>query len=193
MPPPKLFGWGTGLVSGGCVFALAFLLVLLASPIIPPPAIVPAAVAAGVSLSLGWYIYVQRRQRLSQRGAEARMAREAAAGNVKSTTYMIRDAVAVEECEDEGLSFYLLLDDGRTLFLSGQYLHGPVEAGFPWTSFELVQAPIAGYTVRIVAHGPSLRPSRTRAPFTETEYKSGVIPDDGTIATRDFDALKNAV
>lgn len=121
------------------------------------------------------------------------MAREAAAGHVKSITYTIRDAIAVEESEDEGLSFYLLLDDGRTLFLSGQYLYEPVEAGFPWTSFELIQAPVAGYTVRIVPLGSSLRPSRTRGPFKDAEYKSGLIPDDGAIAIRDFDALKSAV
>ncbi|HEV8357684.1 MAG TPA: hypothetical protein VGQ17_13105 [Gemmatimonadales bacterium] len=46
-------------------------------------------------------------------------------------TYVVQDAVAVEEAEDEGLSFYLLLDDGRTLFLSGQYLYDPAAQGFP--------------------------------------------------------------
>jgi hypothetical protein len=121
------------------------------------------------------------------------VAREAAAGHVKSTTYTIQDAIAVEEREDEGLSFYLLLDDGRTLFLSGQYLYEPVEAGFPWTSFELVEAPLTGYTVRIVARGLSVRPSRTRGPFTDTEYDAGAVPDDRTVAMLDFHALKNAV
>lgn len=191
-PPARLFGWWTGLVSGIGVFALAFLLVLLGSPILPLPATVPAAIAVGFGGFLAWYVYVQRRHRRSHRRSAAGMAREAAAGHVKSTTYTIRDAVAVEESEDEGLSFYLLLDDGRTLFLSGQYLYEPVEAGFPWTSFELVRAPVAGYVMRMVSHGPSLRPSRTRAPFTGAEYRSRVVPDDGDIATRDFDALKRA-
>jgi len=187
--PPQTFGWWTGLVSGICIFALAFLLVLLGSAILPLPAIVPAAIVVAVTVSLAWYVYVQRRERLSRRRSQAGIAREAAAGYVKSTIYTIRDAVAVDEHEDEGWSFYLLLDDGRTLFLSGQYLYEPVEAGFPWSSFELVQAPVAGYTVRIAPHGPSVRPSRQRAPFTDAEYKSGVVPDDGSIATRDFNAL----
>ena len=190
--PAKLFGWWTGLGSGIAIFVLTVLLVLLGSSVIPAPAIAPAAVAVGTGVFVAWYVYVQRRHRLAQRRSEAAMAREAGAGHVKSTTYTIRDAVAVEESEDEGLSFYLLLDDGRTLFLSGQYLYEPVEAGFPWTSFELVRSPVAGYVVRLVSHGPSLRPSRTRPPFIDAEYKSRVVPDDGDVATRDFDALGRA-
>jgi hypothetical protein len=148
MPLPKFFGWWTSLVSGLCIFVLTFLLVLLASPILPVPAILPLAIAAGLSVFLAWVVYVQRRERQSHGRMQSGRTHEAAAGHVRSTTYTIRDAVAVEEQEDEGLSFYLLPDDGRTLFLSGQYLYEPVEGGFPWTSFELVQAPVAGDPAR---------------------------------------------
>lgn len=186
---PRFFGWWTGVVSGLCIFALTFLLILLGSPIMPPSAILPTAVTGSLGVSIAWYVYVQWRERRVLRRAAVRKAREVAAGHVKSTTFTIRDAIAVKECEDEGLSFYLLLDDGRTLFLSGQYLYEPVEAGFPWTSFDLVQAPVGGGIIRIVQRGPALIPSRTRGPFTDREYKSDAVPEDCTIATRDFSAL----
>lgn len=187
--PPKFFGWSTGIVSGLCIFALTFLLILLGSPIMKPSAILPVALTGSLGVSIAWYVYVQWRKQRALRRAAARRAREVAVGHVKSTTYMIRDAIAVKEGEDEGLSFYLLLDDGRTLFLSGQYLYEPVEAGFPWTSFDLVQAPVGGWIIRLVQGGPALIPSRTRGPFTDSEYRSGAVPEDCTIAPRDFSAL----
>lgn len=191
--PPTLFGWWTGIVSSACIFVLVFLAVLLASPVLPLAAVLPAAMMAGVTVSLASYVRVQRRERLAVRQMAEEAAREVAAGHVRSTTYTITDAVAVEEAEDEGLSYYLLLDDGRTLFLSGQYLYQPVEGGFPWTSFEIVRTPLRRGILRVVQRGPGLSPSWTRGPFSDEEHRSGTVPDDGTIETRDFNALKTKV
>lgn len=162
-PPLKLFGWWTGIVSGLCIFVLAFLMVLLASPVLPVAAVLPAAVAVGMIAFLASYGRVQRRERRALRQAAERVAREVAAGYVKSTTYTVNDAVAVEEGEDEG---------------------------FPWASFEIVQAPVEGWVLRVAQRGPALAPSRTRRPFSDKEYRSGAVPEDGTIERRDFNALK---
>lgn len=190
-PPPRLFGWWTGVVSALCVFVLAFLVVLLASPWLPLAAIPLAATAVGALAAVATYARIQRRERRRLREEGDRVARELAAGYVNCTTYTITDAVAVEEHEDEGLSYYLLLDDGRTLFLSGQYLYAPAdEDGFPWAVFEVVRVPIGGWVLRMVRHGPTLTPSHRRAPFSDAEYASGAVPPDGTIAPRDFEGLK---
>src|SRR5688572_23512136 len=116
-PPPKLFGWWTGIVSSSCTFVLVFLAVLLASPVLPIAAVLPAAAVVGVVASLASYGHVQRRHQLALRQMAVEATREVAAGHVRSTTYTITDAIAVDEFEDEGLNYYLLLDDGRTLFL----------------------------------------------------------------------------
>ena len=104
--------------------------------------------------------------------------------------YRVKDAIAVDEQEDEGLSYYLLLDDGRTLFLSGQYLYEPADNGFPWESFELVRVASGSWVLRVVPLGPPLVPSWTRGPFSAREYKAGLVPVDGAIESRDFNALK---
>jgi hypothetical protein len=174
-----------------CVCVLAFLVVLLASPWLPLAAIPPAATAVGALAAVATYASIQRRERRRLREQGDRVARELAAGYADCTTYTITDAVAVEEHEDEGLSYYLLLDDGRTLFLSGQYLDEPAdEHGFPWATFEVVRVPIGGWVLRMVRHGPTLAPSHTRAPFSDAEYVSAAVPADGTITLRDFEALK---
>ena len=190
-PPLKLFGWWIGVVSALCVFVLAFLVVLLASPWLPLAAIPPAATAVGALAAVTTYASIQRRERRRLREQGDLVARELAAGHVNCTTFTITDAVAVEEGEDEGLSYYLLLDDRRTLFLSGQYLYEPAaEDGFPWAVFEVVRVPVGGWVLRMVRHGPALTPSHARAPFSHAEYASGAVPPDGTIALRDFEALK---
>jgi hypothetical protein len=83
-----------------------------------------------------------------------------------------------------------VFNDGRTLCLNGQYLYEPVDRGFPWQSFEIVRVASGRWVLDVVAHGASLTPSATRTPFTENEYISAGIPNDGSIETRDFEALK---
>ena len=154
-------------------------------------AIPPAATVVGALAAVATYASVQRRERHRRREQGDLVARDLAAGYVNCATYTITDAVAIEEHEDEGLSYYLLLDDGRTLYLSGQYLHEPAdEGGFPWAAFEVVRVPIGGWVLRMARHGPALTPSHARAPFSDAEHASGAVPADGTIALRDFEALK---
>ncbi len=191
-PRPQLSGWWTGLASALCVLALVFLVVLLASRWLRAAAILPIATAAGGLAAAGVYVSIQRREQRRRQELNDLISRELVRGYVNCTTFTITDAVAVEEQEDEGVSYHLLLDDGRTLFLSGQYLYRPAEAGFPWAVFEVVRVPVGGWVLRLVPHGPSLTPSHTRRPFSDAERDSGAVPADGTISQRDFEALKNA-
>ena len=48
-------------------------------------------------------------------------------GELVTHEYEIRDIAQIEETEDEGLHFLIATETGETLFLSGQYLYGPVE------------------------------------------------------------------
>lgn len=190
-PPVRLFGWWTGIVPAVLAFPLAFLVVAFTTLfLLPYPIVIRVATAAGIAAAVAWYVGIQRKARRQFAELAAGAEREAAAGVVRSTIYTIRDAVAVAEAEDEGLSYYLLLDDGRTLFLSGQYLYEPTDNGFPWESFEIVHVASGSWVLRVVPRGRPIAPSWTRGPFLDAEYVSGAVPDDGTIETRDFDALK---
>jgi hypothetical protein len=172
------------------VFSLTFLVVLLAAAFLPYVTVVRGATALASLASAAAYVWIQRRERTKLRHLVALVAREGATGYVvEATIYAIRDAVAVEESEDEGLSYYLLLD-GRTLFLSGQYLYEAADNGFPWESFELVRVVHGRWVLRVVRRGAPVIPSRTRGPFSADDYRSGDVPSDGTIENRDFDELR---
>ena len=187
-PWPRQHGWRSGLLAAGLLFVVAVLCALLASPLLPPPAILPVAVSVGLLAMVARYAWVQRDERRRARKWAGETARDLAEGHVESTTYEITEAVAVEEAEDEGPSYYLLLDDGRTLFLTGQYLWEPVQQGFPWRTFEIDRLPVGRHVLRVVSHGPALRPSLTRPPLSESEVAA--MPADGSIERRDFADLK---
>jgi hypothetical protein len=189
-PTLKLFGWWTGIVFSACIFALTFVVAALGATFLPYQTVVRGAVAMATMAFLGSYVWIQRRERNKWRRETDLVAVEANAGHVQSTIYMIRDAVAVEEHEDEGLSYFLLLDDGRALFLSGQYLYDPAAKGFPWESFEIVRVASGSWVLHVVRLGVPLTPSSTRRPFSDDEYRSGTVPADGTIESRDFNALR---
>ncbi len=192
-PPFGFHGWWTGLVPASAVWVTVFLVLLLLTAFLegPPPWAVPSALIVGLVGAVWWYITILKQE---QRAAEERAAERAkvAEGDVVSTTYTIQDAIAVEEFEDEGLNFYLLLDDMRTLFLTGQYLYQPVEDGFPWRSFEIVRVPGSAWVLTIKALGEALRPSHTRRPFTSTEFQRNSVPADGSVEPLDWESLKTA-
>ena len=188
--PVKRFGWRTGLVSASLVFVLVFLLTALLALRFPYEMVIRGAVAAAALASVASYAWIQHKERKKRADGAAFVATEAAAGFVRSTIYRVVDVVAVEEGEDEGPSYYLLLDDGRTLFLSGQYLYEPVENGFPWESFEVVKVAHGDWVLRMVPLGPSISPSWTRGPFSGTELSSSAMPVDGAIDQQDFARLK---
>jgi hypothetical protein len=188
--PVKLFGRATGVVSAVLTFVLAFLVASLLAIRLSFDVVIRVALVVGAAASVAVYVRIQITARRELRDRAAVVAR-AATDYVRSTIYTIRDAVAVEEQEDEGLHYYLLLDDGRTLFLSGQYLYEPAEDGFPWESFEIVRPASEDWVLRVVPLGPSVAVSATRAPFSEAEHESDAVPADGTIAQRDFGALRS--
>ena len=194
-PEPRLFGWWTGIVSAICAAACVFLVLVMVATLLegPPDWAVRATIAVAGVAALGWYVGAQVREH-RRFGERRRLSKQAlAADQVRSTTYTIREAIEVEESEDEGPSYYLLLDDNRTLFLSGQYLHEPVEMGFPWRSFEVVEIPAGGWVLTLKPHGPSVGPIHTRPPFTVDELADGSIPQDRAILELDFGALRGGM
>lgn len=181
--------WRSGIVGSIGAFVLVFLVTILATLSLPYETILRTSGVTATVASLAWYIRVQRGLRRDHRALTDRIKSELATGTVTSTTYTIRDVVSVEEAEDEGLSYYLLLDDGRTLFLSGQYLYEPASKGFPWASFEIVRVTAGGRVLDVLPRGISIRPSAIRQPFSADDYRSGKLPQDGTIETIDFGSV----
>ena len=151
--------------------------------------LIPVVVGAGVAA------LVFRRLSRSARHREwvAEIERDLAGGVASVTTARVTDAVRVQEAEDEGSSYYLRLDDGRVLFISGQYLYELEEEGrFPNTRLTVVRAPSTRIVFDVTCDGSPLPPSATRPPFTTEEYDGGLVPEDGTVLDVDFGSLRGS-
>ena len=110
-------------------------------------------------------------------------------GLVDSIRYHAKRAFQVEEFEDEGIHYYLELEDGSVLFLSGQYLYDyePIsddpefnqERRFPCTDFTVKRHKTGGYVLDIVTDGSVLEPEETMPPFSG--FRSVEVPEDGVV------------
>ena len=174
--------WTAGIGAAFAVTIIAWLLALLVAGFADwtsrraEQALFLFAIAAGIVA----YLYVARLERQPPKGPA--LWDDVQAGTVQVTRYDVTDALAVEEFEDEGLSYYLELTDGRVVFLMGQYLYEPVEqAQFPARRLEIVRTAVTGTVLRVTALGPHLPPTGTRRPFQTADFENDRVPEDGTI------------
>jgi len=105
-------------------------------------------------------------------------------------------ALEVDEFEDEGLSYFLELESGGILFLSGQYLYDydarkDRSRAFPSTEFTVRRYKEKGHVVDIVCGGTVLEPELVATPFHDVDFKDGKVPEDGEIIRdRTYDEVK---
>jgi hypothetical protein len=111
-------------------------------------------------------------------------------------------AFQVEEFEDEGSHYFVELEDGSVLFLSGQYLYDyeTFRKGeevvhrrrFPNTEFAIRRHSLDHYVVDILCNGSVIEPEVVAPPFDPDDFGTHRIPDDGqVIRDRTFEELKN--
>jgi hypothetical protein len=123
-------------------------------------------------------------------------------GLLASETFNAKRAFQVEEFEDEGSHYYLELEDGRVLFLSGQYLYDyePLKHGntivqprrFPNTQFVVRRHVAKHYVVDILCGGPVIEPEVLAPSFSTNDFGTERIPEDGqVIRDRSFEQLKD--
>lgn len=140
----------------------------------------------------------------SQPGAAGIDAEEAireldARGLLDLREFRATRAFGVDEFEDEGLHYYLELDDKRVLFLSGQYLydHEPDPKldrprSFPCTEFAIRRHKREGYFVSIECRGRVLEPEVIAPPFRTMDWEDEIPRDGDLIEDTPYERLKEA-
>ena len=174
--------WTAGVGAALATTVIVWLLALLVAGVAgwTSPRAELALVFVGLAGGLAMYGYVARRERRPPTGPT--LWDDVQAGTAQVIRYDVSDALAVEEFEDEGLSYYLELTDGRVVFLMGQYLYEPVEQlQFPARRVEIVRTTATDTVLRVTALGPHLPPSATRGPFRTEEIESDRFPVDGAV------------
>lgn len=100
-------------------------------------------------------------------------------GVLSSADYEVREAIEIEEFEDEGRNYLLDIGDGKTLVLTGQYLYGPVESGkFRSSRIRVFWHSTQGLTFGVECLGNKIIPSRILKPIALDESKEAFVPYD---------------
>jgi hypothetical protein len=142
------------------------------------------------------FLYARSQQSTVQQLAELEVAGQIGRGN-----FQAKRAIFIDEFEDEGISYFIELDNGRTLFLSGQYLYdyeptlesreSSQPRKFPCTEFELLYNRVTHENLGIDCKGLSLNPEAFCAPFSREDFENQLIPEDGQIILdKCFDDIK---
>jgi hypothetical protein len=104
------------------------------------------------------------------------------------------DAIEVDEQEDEGPAYFILTANGHTILFAGQYLEGYKRKGFPWTEFEILEAPHSKVFFGLVPIGDRLKPSTRRSPLAWEEYKTLCMGKRNyALLDLEFEALKEEI
>ena len=179
----------TGVAASLLFAAFLFVLGLGVLSFLPgdPDRGVPLVSGLAVLGAVGWYGVTQRLRRRAIQSDPART--DLIDGTATVSRYDATAAIEIEEFEDEGLTFYLRLVDGRVLLLSGQYLYAPVGAGiFPSTQFETTRSR-SGLLLSLRSTGDYLSPLVARKP-RKGEFGAWGFPADGRLFTEPFDEFR---
>jgi hypothetical protein len=180
----------SGLFGAVAVFAVTALIAMLVGGFVPRlvEAAGPAALVVPAAAGAWFYVRTQRAERWVEAAATYRA--ELADGVVEVTRYRALDAIAVAEAEDEGLSYFLRLEDGEVLFVSGQYLYEFEDTTFPSSLFEATRTPTTRILLNFRPLGQYLKPSTERPPFAEADWERFAILDDGSLLDVPFESLR---
>jgi hypothetical protein len=137
------------------------------------------------------YPPLPRQPRMNEIADELEQRRLLISGNFSADR-----AFRVDECNGEGPHYFLELEDGGILHLSGNYLYDyePGEGSprhFPCTRFTVRRHADLGHVVDIVCGGLIIEPEVEAPPYTAWDFSHGNVPRDGQIVrSLTFDQLR---
>lgn len=195
------------ILSGLFIFACVAAMVVLVKETYPddqwPWWVLPLLIIGMlISMVLALILFRERDTPVPWASLEEHIAQLEANGLIQRDHFKATRAFSLDEFEDEGCHYYIELEDGRVLYLNGQYLYdydpienddNPEEAQvrtFPCTEFEIVRHKTEEYVICLECKGQVLEPEVEAPHFTKVDFKANRIPEDGTILSESYDKLK---
>jgi hypothetical protein len=180
----------SGLVGAIAAFLVAALLALLVIAFFPALVDWGGRVALAAGALAGIWMYTRTQSNDRRVAAAAIYRSELAGGMAEVSRYRAVDAIAVAEAEDEGLTYFLQLESGEVLFVSGQYLYEFEGTAFPSTIFEATRTPASRVLLGFRPLGQYLKPSTERPPFRAGAWEQFGTLEDGALLDLPFDSLR---
>lgn len=147
--------------------------------------IIPAAAFAT------WFYSCWSRWTGGRRGT-TQLREDLARGEAAIHHVEVVDAIEIEELEDEGPSYFILTSEKEVLYLNGQWLDREKQKGFPWTNFDIIEAPSSKLFFKLRKTGERFRPSYLRKALdwkTLNQFKA--FKGHYHLLNVDFESLKS--
>lgn len=93
-------------------------------------------------------------------------------GQVKISIIDVDLVIEIKEEEDEGPSFIVVTKDGEKILLTGQDLYKYTDKQFPWSQFEVLEAPYSKVFFGLKQLGKPIVVNNRLPPFTYEQAKS---------------------
>jgi hypothetical protein len=137
-----------------------------------------------------WFYFRWQRWTGGNHG-RANIRNDLARGEMAIHHIEVVDAIEIEELEDEGPSYFFLTSDKDVLYFSGQWLDREKRKGFPWTTFEIHDAPLSKIFFGLKKTGERFTPTFVRKALDwNTLKRHGAFKGKYRVLRESFDSLK---
>lgn len=137
-----------------------------------------------------WFYSCWQRWTGGRRGT-AEIRKDLARSEVAIHHIQVVDAIEIEEVEDEGPSYFILTSENEVIYFSGQWLDREKRRGFPWNSFNILEAPTSKVFFSLKKTGERFAPSYVRKALSwETLKEFGAFKGHYRILNENFESLK---
>lgn len=115
-----------------------------------------------ITVITGSAIYVRSRRWTGGKELRKRIREDLRAGVVRVTVIEPAVVTEIEEREDEGPSYIIETKTGESIMLTGQWLVWTKKKKFPWSKFEITEAPHSSHFFGVQNRGESIPVSAKR-------------------------------
>jgi len=127
-----------------------------------------------VTVAVGMWFYIKSKKWTGGPEFRKQTRRDLEAGVAKVTVIEPAHVTEIDEVEDEGPSYIIESKKGESILLTGQWLVRTKKRQFPWSKFEIAEAPHSGHFFGIRKQGEPIPISAKRdAPSYEQAKKLG--------------------
>jgi len=117
-------------------------------------------------------IYVKSKKWTGGPELRRKIRQDLKAGVSRTTIIEPAFVTEIEEQEDEGPSYVIVTKDGESVLLTGQWLVWIKKRKFPWSKFEISEAPLSGHFFGVHNRGVPFPVSQTREPLSYEDARA---------------------
>jgi len=121
---------------------------------------------AGVTTAIAILVFVKSKKWTGGPEYRKSIQRDLDAGMARVTVIEPAFVTEIEELEDEGPSYIIETKQGQSILLTGQWLVWTRKRKFPWSKFEITEAPDSGYFFGVRKQGKPFPVGAKRDAFT---------------------------